>query len=83
VGFTYVRNSHAPFLSVREYILIRILRYVYQTQNTDESDGQQCQKKSKKSQTFIHAFMSALLLTWHAFFWLTGVLVAFVIFQLI
>jgi hypothetical protein len=30
-------------------------------------------KKRKKSQTFIHAFMSALLLTWHAFSWLAGV----------
>jgi hypothetical protein len=38
--------------------------------------GSSVKKKSKKSQTFIHAFMSALLLTWHAFFWLTGVLVA-------
>ncbi len=49
VGFTYARNSHRPFLSVSEYILIRILRYVYQTRNTDESAGQQCKKKAKRA----------------------------------
>jgi hypothetical protein len=36
--------------------------------------GSSVKKKAKKSQTFIHAFMSALLLTGHAFFWLAGVI---------